>query len=48
MYEYLKRISYYGLNETEKKEMKSLQKELKKYKEMELVSKSNSDSGSEN
>ena len=47
MYDYLKKIAYYGLTEQEKKEMISLEKELKKYKEMDLVSKSNSNSGSE-
>ena len=48
MSDYLKKISYFGLNEQEKKEMKGLLKELKKYKEMDQAKKSNSDSGSEN
>ncbi len=46
MSDYLKRLCHYGLNEDEKKEMEELEKELKRYKEMDLVAKSNSNSGS--
>ena len=46
MSDYLKNLCHYGLNEQEKKEFEELQDELKKYKEMDLVSKSNSNSGS--
>ena len=46
MTDYLKDLVYTGLSEEEKKELKDLTKELKKYKEMELVTKSNSNSGS--
>ena len=47
MFNYLKDQYQFGLSQEEKKEMKQLQKDLKKFKEMDLVSKSNSNSGSE-
>ena len=46
MFDYLKNQYHYGLSEEEKNEMEELIKELKKYKEMDLVAKSNSNSGS--
>ena len=46
MFDYLKNQYHYGLSEEEKHEMEELIKELKKYKEMDLVAKSNSNSGS--
>ena len=46
MSDYLKKLCHYGLTEEEKKEMEELQNELKKYKEMDLISKSNSNSNS--
>ena len=49
MTDYLKDLVYTGLTEEEKKELKDLTKELKKYKEMETVTNnSGSNSGSEN
>ena len=46
MSDYLKKLCHYGLTEEEKIEMEELQNELKKYKEMDLISKSNSNSNS--
>ncbi len=46
MFNYLKNLYHFGLSEEEKKELASLQKDLKKFKEMDLVTKSNSNSGS--
>ena len=46
MSDYLKKLCHYGLTEEEKTEMEELQNELKKYKEMDLISKSNSNSNS--
>ena len=46
MSDYLKKLCHYGLTEEEKKEMEELEKELEKYKEMDLVTKTNSHSGS--
>ena len=46
MSDYLKKLCHYGLTKEEKTEMEELQNELKKYKEMDLISKSNSNSNS--
>ena len=46
MCDYLKNLCKYGLTEEEKKEMDLLKNELKRYKEMDLVSKENPHSNS--
>ena len=49
MLDYLAKLYHYGLNDEERKEYHELDKEFKKFKEMDLAAKSNSnsDSGSE-
>ncbi len=47
MLDYLAKLYHYGLNDEERKEYHELIKEFKKFKEMDIAGKSNSDSGSE-
>ena len=47
MTDYLKNLCHYGLTPEEKKEMYQLQNELKRYKEMDLVTKYNANANSD-